>query len=251
MCEITTLPCINQKELMNVHETDGPRRQQTPPQASPAGDGRRPTALEQAGGTRGLVYSALPAFIFVIANSLRGLTVAVIAALTVSLIIAVERIMRKQSVQPAVGGLLGVGLAAGIAWYTGSAKDYFLLGIWLSFGAAVLFVISVLVRWPMAGLIWNSATGKGTVWRGDKRSRLYFDIATLVLACIFAARFVVQRWLYDSDEVGALGAAKIAMGYPLLALGLAVVAWAVHASDKRLKAQGLLSPKAPDRSPRL
>lgn len=61
-----------------------------------------------------------------------------------------------------------------------------------------------------------------------------------MLAGIFGARFVVQRYLYEADEVGSLGFAKIAMGYPLLAVGLLVAAWAARASDKRLKTLGLL-----------
>ncbi|MEU6120833.1 DUF3159 domain-containing protein [Streptomyces sp. NPDC047123] len=195
--------------------------------------------MEQMGGTRGLVYSTLPVVAFVVANSLGGLTVAVIAACTVAVAIGLERLMRKESLQPALGGVFGVAVAAGISWWTGSAKDYFLIGIWASLGGAVLFFASVLVRWPLVGVIWNSTTGKGTVWREDRRSRYFYDIATLTLTALFAARFGVQLYLYETDQVGSLGAAKIAMGYPLLALALLVAAWAVRASDKRLKAVGL------------
>ncbi|MFJ9591067.1 DUF3159 domain-containing protein [Streptomyces acidicola] len=200
----------------------------------------KPTVLEQAGGTKGLVYSALPVIAFVVANTTSGLKAAVIVAGVVAVVIAVNRLLRKESLQPALGGLAGVVIAAGITWYTGSAKDYFLIGIWASLAGAVLFMASVLVRWPLAGLIWNAATGKGTVWRADRRSRMYYSIATMMLAFIFAARFVVQQYLYEADEVGSLGFAKIAMGYPLLAVGLLVVAWAARASDKRLKTAGLL-----------
>ncbi|MEW1925095.1 DUF3159 domain-containing protein [Streptomyces sp. NPDC088360] len=204
---------------------------------------QRPSALDQAGGTKGIVYSALPVVAFVVANSAGGLRVAVIAALAVAVGIGVERLMRKESVQPAIGGVFGVAVAAGLVWFTGSAKDYFLIGIWASLAGAVLFVLSVLVRWPLAGVIWNAATGKGNVWRADKRSRLYYDIATLVLAAVFGARFAVQQYFYATDQVGSLGFAKIAMGFPLLALALLVVAWAARRSNKRLAALGLLPAK--------
>ncbi|WP_326702983.1 DUF3159 domain-containing protein [Streptomyces cyaneofuscatus] len=203
----------------------------------------RPSALEQAGGTRGMIYSALPALAFVVANAMGGLAVGIMVALGVAVIIGIERLMRKESVSPALGGVFGVAIAAGVAWWTGSAKDYFLLGIWLSLAGAVLFLGSVAVRWPLAGVIWNSMTGKGQVWRKEPRSRFYFDIATVTLALIFAARFVVQQYLYTQDEVGTLGVAKIVMGYPLLAVGLLVTAWAVRASDRRLRALGLIEAK--------
>ncbi|MBL1286253.1 DUF3159 domain-containing protein [Streptomyces sp. NE06-03E] len=204
---------------------------------------KRKTVLEQVGGTKGVIYSALPALVFVVANSVGGLKVGVLAALLVAGGIAAHRLVRRESIQPALGGVFGVAVAAGVSWYTGSAKDFFLIGIWASLGGAVAFVLSVVVRWPLAGLIWNSTTGKGVVWRADRRSRLYYDIATLVLAAIFGARFAVQQYLYQADEVGSLGFAKIAMGYPLLAVGVLAVAWAARASDKRLKAVGLLSGK--------
>ncbi|MER7229570.1 DUF3159 domain-containing protein [Streptomyces olivaceus] len=205
------------------------------PQA-PAGTGsRKPSVLEQAGGTKGLAYTALPALVFVVANNFRGLRFAVIASIALAVGIAAERIAKKESLQPALGGLFGVAVAAGISWYTGSAKDYFLIGIWASLGGAVLFLASVLVRRPLAGVLWNSATGKGNAWRDNRRSRRAYDIATLTLAAIFAARFAVQQYFYETDAVESLGAAKIIMGYPLLAVGLLAVAWAARTSDKRLK----------------
>ncbi|MFC8569413.1 DUF3159 domain-containing protein [Streptomyces sp. NPDC057245] len=196
----------------------------------------KPSVLEQAGGTKGLVYMALPVITFVLANNARGLRVAVLAAVAVSVGIAVERLWHRESLQPALGGLFGVAVTAGISWYTGSAKDYFLIGIWAGLAGAVVFLASVLAGRPLAGVLWNSTTGKGTAWRDDRRSRRYYDIATLTLAAIFAARFGVQQYFYETDAVGSLGAAKIAMGYPLLGLGLLVVAWAARASDRHLKA---------------
>ncbi|MFJ9624449.1 DUF3159 domain-containing protein [Streptomyces sp. NPDC101181] len=198
---------------------------------------QRPTALEQAGGARGLIYSALPVLAFVIGNNIGGLKTAIIAALALSVVIAAERLFRKESIMPAVGGVFGVAIAAGISWWTGSAKDYFLIGIWSNLAAALVFGISVLARRPLAGILWNSMTGKGTAWQHDRRSRRDFSIATLVLTVIFAARFAVQQYLYVADEVGTLGTAKIIMGYPLLGVGLLAVAWAARASHRRLNAE--------------
>ncbi|MET8558049.1 DUF3159 domain-containing protein [Streptomyces sp. NPDC004959] len=217
--------------------------QEAAPDMQAANQRKQKSALEQAGGAKGVIYSALPAMVFIVANNAGGLKVGILAALLVALGIAVQRLIRKESIQPALGGVFGVTIAAGVSWYTGSAKDFFLIGIWLSLAGAVVFVLSVVLRWPLAGLIWNSATGLGTVWRADKRSRIYYDIATLVLAAIFGARFAVQQYLYQADEVGSLGFAKIAMGYPLLAIGFLAAAWAARASGKRLKAVGLLPAK--------
>ncbi|WP_410669156.1 DUF3159 domain-containing protein [Amycolatopsis sp. cmx-4-68] len=199
-------------------------------------DEPQPTMLEQMGGVSGLIYSSLPVIVFVLANSFFGLTAAIWTSVGSAVAITVLRLVRKEPLQPAISGFFGVAIAAFIAYRTGSAKGFFLFGIYASLVYCGVFVLSVLVRWPIAGVVWNMLNGTGQAWRRDKPSRYGYDVATLAMAAIFAARFVVQRWLYQEDYTGWLAFAKIAMGYPLYALGLLVVVWAVRRSDKRLKA---------------
>ena len=195
-----------------------------------------PTLLHQMGGVSGLLYAAVPSIAFVIADSMLGLTAAIGVALLVAIGIAVIRLLRRESLQPALSGALGVAVGAYLAWQTGEARDYFLLGIWASLVFAIVFAMSVLLRRPLVGVIWNALNGAGRRWRDDRSSVRGYDIATLALVLVFAARFVVQRWLYDGDHTGWLAFARIAMGYPLLACAFVVVVWAVRRSDRRLKA---------------
>nr|WP_157358088.1 DUF3159 domain-containing protein [Amycolatopsis nigrescens] len=188
------------------------------------------------GGVSGLIYSSLPVVVFVLANAFFGLTVGIWSAIGSAVAITVLRVVRKEPLQPAISGFFGVAIAAFIAYRTGSAKGFFLFGIWASLVYCGVFVASVLIRWPLAGVVWNFLNGTGTAWRKDKPSRFGYDVATLTMAAVFAARFVVQRWLYNEDYTGWLAFAKIAMGYPLYGLALLVVVWAVRRSDKRLKA---------------
>jgi uncharacterized protein DUF3159 len=194
-----------------------------------------PTLLEQMGGVSGLAYSSLPIVVFVLANAFFGLLTGIWSALGSAVVITVVRLVRKEPLQPAISGFFGVAIAAFIAYRTGSAKGFFLFGIWASLVYCGVFVLSIVVRWPLAGVVWNLLNGTGTAWRADRRSRYGYDLATLALAAVFGARFVVQRWLYEADYTGWLAFAKIVMGYPLYALALLVVIWAVRRSDKRLK----------------
>jgi hypothetical protein len=206
-------------------ETPGEEEGEKPP----------PTMLEQMGGVSGLVYSSVPVLVFVLANAFFGLQVGIWSAVGSAVAITVLRVVRKEPLQPAISGFFGIAIAAFIAYRTGSAKGFFLFGIWASLVYCGLFVGSVLIRWPLAGVIWNLINGTGHAWRKDKPSRFGYDVATLAMAAVFGARFVVQRWLYNADYTGWLAFAKIAMGYPLYGLGLLVVVWAVRRSDKRLK----------------
>jgi hypothetical protein len=193
----------------------------------------KPTVLQQAGGMPGLIYGSLPSVVFVVTDAVTGLHTAVALAVGAGAAIALLRLLRKQPVQPALSGLLGVAIAAFVAYQTGDAKDYFLVGIWGSCVLAVVFFASVLLRRPLVGVIWGAVTGRGQAWRADTSARMGYDIATLALVAVFAARFVVQNWLYGQDATGWLAFARIAMGYPLTAVALVVVVWAVRRADGR------------------
>jgi hypothetical protein len=194
-----------------------------------------PTLLERMGGVSGLVYASVPTFAYVIANAIAGLTAAVVIAIGTGAGLVVLRVLRREPVQPAVSGLLGVVVAALIAYYTGSAENYFLPGIWISLVMTAVFTASLLVRRPLVGVIWNlmRSAGPDPSWRADKTVLRAFDVATLTFAVVFASRFLVQEWLYDAGSTGWLAFARIAMGYPLLALALLVVYWAVRHANRR------------------
>jgi hypothetical protein len=66
---------------------------------------------------------------------------------------------------------------------------------------------------------------------------LAFDAATLTWVLVFGARFVVQHNLYDADRTGWLGVARIAMGWPLAAIGALVTYLAIRAAQRALHAE--------------
>ena len=194
----------------------------------------KPSVLQQAGGVPGLIYASVPSVVFVVAEAVAGLHAATALAVGAGAGIALLRLLRKEPLQPAVSGLVGVAISAFIAYQSGDAKDYFLVGIWGSLVFAVVFFASVLVRWPLVGVIWGAMSGGGQGWRADRSARTGYDVATLALVATFAARFVVQNWLYDLDATGWLAFARIAMGYPLSGVALVVVVWAVRRADRRM-----------------
>ena len=210
----------------------------SPPQddkADPQETEPRRTLLQEMGGISGLVYSSVPVLVFVLVNSIFSLQPAIWSAVGSALLITVVRIVRKQPLQPAISGFFGVAIAAFIAYRTGSAKGFFLFGIWASLIYGSIFTISVVVRWPLAGVIWSFLNGNGMSWRSDRRALVAYDIATVSWALVFFARFIVQCWLYDEDQTGWLAFARIAMGYPLTAAALAVTVWAVRRAGHRVR----------------
>lgn len=190
-----------------------------------------PTLLEQMGGLSGLVSATLPVLVLIPVNNFFGLGPALAAALGMAVAIAIWRVLRKETLQPAISGLLGVALCAAIAWFTGDAKGYFLYGIWMSLALCIAAVLSILFRWPAVGVIWKGINGEEMQWQKITPARRAYAIATGGWAVIFLARFIVQRAIYDADATTALGVTRILMGWPLTLLVTALTVWMVRRAD--------------------
>lgn len=190
--------------------------------------------LAQVGGVTGLIYSSLPVVIFVVASSVSGLLPAIESALGVAALVLLWRLIRRESMRPAISGFLGVAVCALIAYIVGESKGYFLLGIWMSLLWAVVFAVSVLIRRPMVAYLWCWVSKRDHGWREVPRAVYAFDIATLGWVLVFGARFVVQRCLYDADQTGWLGAARIGMGPPLTAMAALATYAAIKAAQRAI-----------------
>ncbi len=182
---------------------------------------------DAVGGWRGLVESTLPGLVFVVVFVATGtFSAPVIAALAVVAGLVAVRLIQRTAVAQALSGVVGVVLGAVWAWRTGSASGYFVPGLWANAGYLAAAVVSILVRWPLVGIVVGIGRGWGTRWRDDRAVTRLMSVATLIVAAIFALRLAVQVPLYLADEVAALGTAKLVMGVPLFALGLWVT-WLV------------------------
>jgi hypothetical protein len=200
--------------------------------------------MQQLGGVSGVIYSSLPVLVFVGTSRLLGLAVASGAALGVAALILVWRLARRESVQPAVSGLIGVGVCVLIAYLMGQSKGYFLLGIWTSLIYAAIFALSIVIRRPVVGYVWSWLHGHDRGWRAVRRAVHAFDVATLTWVVVFGARFVVQRVLYDTNHEGWLVVARIAMGWPLAAVAALVTFLAIRTAQRALDAQALTATAA-------
>jgi hypothetical protein len=174
------------------------------------------------GGWGALLDIGLPwiAFLIVYSVSDDNLQLSLIIAIGVAAAVAVLRVVRKQPLRNIVGGFLGVVIAAYIANRSGRAEDVYLPGILINIGYGLLYLVTVLVRWPLFGLLYGVITQTGFAWRKDPAMLKAFSRATLVFVGLFALRLVVQVPLYLAGSLNALGIAKVALGLPCYALAL-------------------------------
>jgi hypothetical protein len=113
----------------------------------------RHLVIEQLGGWRGMLDATVPTVAFIVANALDGLRTGIWAALGAALLIFLLRLVRRESIQQAVSGLLGVGIAVAIAAYSGQARDFFVIGILRNAALAAVLLGSIAFRRPLVGVI--------------------------------------------------------------------------------------------------
>ncbi|MFE1645099.1 DUF3159 domain-containing protein [Microbacterium sp. P01] len=189
------------------------------------------------GGWRGVIESVVPGLVFIVVYTLTidpatqdgnlwlslGLSVGVAALFTVA------RLIARQPVNAALGGLIAAGVAAAFAAFTGEASNNFIPGFITNTVYGAAFLVSAVTGWSLIGLAAGFLMGEGVAWRRDKRKRRVFFWLAIAWAALFAARLIVQLPLYFADDVAALGTLKLVMGLPLFAPLIAVTWLAVRA----------------------
>lgn len=174
--------------------------------------------LERAiGGWRGIIDSGVPTAVFVIAYMVtsQNLGTSIIAALAAGGLIVIWRLIRHEPLQQVLAGFAGVAVSAGVAKYTGRAENYFIPGFIQNVAYGTAFLVSILIRWPLLGVVVGYLTGDGTSWRQDPVLRRTYAAASWIWVVLFFGRFAVQFPLYLAGAIGALGVLKIVMGIPL------------------------------------
>jgi hypothetical protein len=164
----------------------------------------------------------VPATAFVIAYTASGqdTTVSAIVALVLGAVLTALRLVRRQTVQFALSGLFGVALAAFVATRTGRAEDFFLPSLLKNAGYALAYVISILVRRPLLGVVVGAMTGQGQRWREDPEQLRAYTQASWIWVAMFLVRLVVQVPFWITGEVVVLGVLQVVLGVPLFAITL-------------------------------
>jgi hypothetical protein len=176
--------------------------------------------LNALGGKRGLIDSGLPSLIFLIVFNIADhqINPAVYAAISLSALLTLFRLIKRETLQHAFSGLIGVAICAFISRKSGNAADFYLPGLWINIGYGALYAVTNLIKWPILGVMLGPILGENLLWRKDpKRLRAYITAGWIWVA-LFASRLLIQYPLYKSGNINALGTARLLMGYPLFLL---------------------------------
>jgi hypothetical protein len=174
------------------------------------------------GGWGALLDIGLPwiAFLIVYGATDHNLKVALIVAVASGAAVALLRLVRRQPLRNVAGGFVGVLISAWVANRSGRAEDVYLPGLLVNLGYGALYLLTVIFRWPLFGVLYGVITQTGAAWRRDPAMLRGFSRATLVFVGLFAIRLIVQVPLYLTGSLNALGIAKVGLGLPVYALAL-------------------------------
>jgi Protein of unknown function (DUF3159) len=192
------------------------------------------------GGWRGSVETALPTVVFVALWSWRrDVGVAAGAALAVALVLALVRIAQRSSLSHVAGAVFATAIAAFFAVRSGRAEAAFLPGILTNAGFLAATLVSIATRWPAVGFLVGAGDPRAQedpfAWRRDRGMVRVCSRLTWVLVGTYAVRLAVMVPLYLAAEVAWLGAAKIALGWPLWVGSIALMGWLLLAGHTPLE----------------
>jgi hypothetical protein len=169
----------------------------------------------------------LPPLVFVVVYAASGdnLLWPALTATAIALVLAVLRIARGERPVRVVGALLVVVLAALVAYYTGSAAAYFWPLVLANIASALAFAFSILIRWPLLGVIVGPLMGTGMQWHKDPDLVRAYSRASWIWVLLNVIRAVVQIPLIRGENLWALAAVRPV--FYLLVLGTVVLSWIV------------------------
>jgi hypothetical protein len=210
-----------------------------------------PALRELLGGRGGAVDASVPVAAFAGALAAAqaagaGTPVAwgAAAAVLAAAVLAGVRLAQGRRPRSVLFGLLGVALAAVVALSTGRAVDFFLVRLVSNAVSALAWAVSIVVRWPLLGLVVGTLLGQRTRWRRDRDLLRGYQRASWVWVAQYLVRLAVFLPLYAADRAVALGIAQTLLTWPLVALCVAL-SWPLLRSALPEGHPGIRYPDAP------
>ena len=181
------------------------------------------------GGKRGMLEGAIPTLGFTVTWIIsHHLQLSLVLSGSLAVLLLLIRIAQRSTVQFVINSMVGIAIAAVFALRSGRAEDAFLPGLIYNAVYAVVLSGSALLRWPLVGFMIGGVTGEPTAWHQDRRLVALCSRLTWLLAAPCVLRVLVQYPLWATHHAGWLGAAKLAMGWPLQLAALAAMVWVLN-----------------------
>lgn len=182
---------------------------------------------ELLGGRGGAIDASIPPAVFVLGWLLSGRSIGwgALAAVVAGAVVGVVRLVRGRRATAVLASVAAVAGAALIAVHTGRAQDFFLIQLLSNVASALAWAVSILIRWPLLGVVVGVLLGQKTRWRRDADLvRAYGRASWVWVFAQYTVRVLVFGVLWWSGWVVALGVARVVLSWPLVAATIAASA---------------------------
>ena len=194
----------------------------------------RDKVLSAFGGRKGLIDSGIPSIIFLVTfNITHHLHSALLASVAISGLLTLIRLIRRDTLQHALSGLVGVLVCAWFANKTGNPSDVYIPKLLTNLGYGSVYLIANLAGWPVLGLMLGPILGENLKWRNHPERKSAYMRASWLWVLMFFTRIAVQYPIYRSGNLNLLGSVNLAMGYPLF-IATAYGSWLVLKNAPKL-----------------
>jgi hypothetical protein len=194
----------------------------------------RDKVLSAFGGRKGLIDSGIPSIIFLLTfNITHHLHSALLASVAISGLFTLIRLIRRDTLQHALSGLVGVLVCAWFANKTGNPSDVYIPKLLTNLGYGSVYLIANLAGWPVLGLMLGPILGENLKWRNHPERKRAYMRASWLWVLMFFTRIAVQYPIYRSGNLNLLGSVNLAMGYPLF-IATAYGSWLVLKNAPKL-----------------
>ncbi|WP_078888728.1 DUF3159 domain-containing protein [Streptomyces sclerotialus] len=183
---------------------------------APGKESAEKALLEAFGGFWGMVDTTVPGLVFVLIYTIkRDIHTAAIVALGLTVVLALVRLARRQTLKHAFSGVFGVAFGAVFAMMSGDAKNFYLPGMLYTLGLAVVYILSAVFRYPLIGVLLGPILRENLSWRTRNPGRFTaYTKSTWAWGIILLAKSAILFPLYWWGDATQLGWVKVALGIP-------------------------------------
>ena len=158
--------------------------------------------------------SILPLLIFLVANPLLGLDLALWGSLGIAGLFTIYRILSKESLVYSLGGLGSVLLASIFVKISGSEAGFFLPGLISGSVIVVLSVVSVIINRPLVAWTSHLTRRWPLDWYWHPKILPAYNEVTIIWAVAFSVRLVLEFWFFQQEALNELGVIRVILGWP-------------------------------------
>lgn len=178
--------------------------------------------FEAFGGVRGLVETTFPGLIFIgIYTFNKDIHTGAVAALILSGVLGIARLVRRDTIKHAFSGVFGVAVGVVFAMVTGNAKDFYLPGMLYGLGLALAYIVSAAVGFPLLGLILGPVFKENLSWRTRNPGRKTAYVkASYAWGLIFLTKSAILFPLYFWGDTTRFGWVTMALKIPPILLAV-------------------------------